>query len=107
MDNSFTSIPLVEDLLGEKTTILTLVSYILKQKKCVLLLSTMHHDDAVREDQEESWILCYFVMERSPGPSCTGVHMQATHPMMANALKVLLPFTTSYMCEIGFSAILE
>ncbi|KRX33046.1 hypothetical protein T05_13239, partial [Trichinella murrelli] len=25
---------------------LTLVSYILKRKKCVLLLSTMHHDDA-------------------------------------------------------------
>ncbi|KRZ84638.1 hypothetical protein T08_6463 [Trichinella sp. T8] len=31
---------------------LTLVSYILKRKKCVLLLSTMHHDDAVNEDQE-------------------------------------------------------
>ncbi|KRX43794.1 hypothetical protein T05_13414 [Trichinella murrelli] len=27
---------------------LTLVSYILKRKKCVLLLSTMHHDDARR-----------------------------------------------------------
>ncbi|KRX75177.1 hypothetical protein T06_5643 [Trichinella sp. T6] len=31
---------------------LTLVSYILKRKKCVLLLSTMHHNDAVNDDQE-------------------------------------------------------
>ncbi|KRZ70205.1 hypothetical protein T10_7534 [Trichinella papuae] len=99
MDNFFTSIPLAEDLLGKKTTIvgtllknkkevpaelteargrevdsslfcfdqqLTLVSYIPKRKNCVLLLPTMHYDDAVREDQEESRILCYLIMERSP-----------------------------------------
>ncbi|KRY45567.1 hypothetical protein T03_2938 [Trichinella britovi] len=37
---------------------LTLVSYILKRKKCVLLLSTMHHDDAVNEDQEGKADIC-------------------------------------------------
>ncbi|KRZ48414.1 hypothetical protein T02_4322 [Trichinella nativa] len=30
----------------------TLVSYIQKRMKCVWLMSTMHHDDAVNEDQE-------------------------------------------------------
>ncbi|XP_003379894.1 hypothetical protein Tsp_03543 [Trichinella spiralis] len=56
-----------EDLLAKKTTIvgtlwrnkkevpseLTEVrGYIQKRMKCVLLMSTMHHDDAVNEDQE-------------------------------------------------------
>ncbi|KRZ47793.1 PiggyBac transposable element-derived protein 4 [Trichinella nativa] len=100
MDNFFTSIPLAEDLLAKKTTIvgtlrrnkkevpselteargrevgsslfcfdrqLTLVSYIPKRKKCVLLLSTMHHDDAVNEDQEGKPDIVLFYNETKSG----------------------------------------
>ncbi|KRX60111.1 hypothetical protein T09_14514 [Trichinella sp. T9] len=46
---------------------LTLVSYILKRKKCVLLLSTMHHDDAVNEDQERKADIVLFYNETKSG----------------------------------------
>ncbi|KRX26647.1 PiggyBac transposable element-derived protein 4 [Trichinella nelsoni] len=105
MDNFFTSIPLAEDLLAKKTTIvgtlrrkkkevpselteargrevgsslfcfdrqLTLVSYIPKRKKSVLLLSTMHHDDAVYEDQEGKPDIVLFYNETKSGTSLYG-----------------------------------
>ncbi|KRY50270.1 PiggyBac transposable element-derived protein 4 [Trichinella britovi] len=46
---------------------LTLVSYIPKRKKCVLLLSTMHHDDAVNEDQEGKPDIVLFYNETKSG----------------------------------------
>ncbi|KRX51943.1 hypothetical protein T09_10721 [Trichinella sp. T9] len=46
---------------------LTLVSYILKRKKCVLLLSTMHHDDAANEDQERKPDIVLFHNETKSG----------------------------------------
>ncbi|KRY02798.1 hypothetical protein T03_8713, partial [Trichinella britovi] len=46
---------------------LTLVSYILKRKKCVLLLSTMHHNDAVNEDQEKKADIVMFHSETKSG----------------------------------------
>ncbi|KRY27084.1 hypothetical protein T01_2762 [Trichinella spiralis] len=46
---------------------LTFVSYILKRKKCVLLLSTMHHDDAVNEDQERKADIVLFYNETKSG----------------------------------------
>ncbi|KRZ82872.1 hypothetical protein T08_13600 [Trichinella sp. T8] len=43
---------------------LTLVSYILKRKKCVLLLSTMHHDDAFTLKTQNVWeIFCKWFLE--------------------------------------------
>ncbi|KRX43875.1 hypothetical protein T05_13075 [Trichinella murrelli] len=46
---------------------LTLVSYILKRKNCVLLLSTMHHDEAVRENQQGKPDLVLFCNEMKSG----------------------------------------
>ncbi|KRZ83565.1 hypothetical protein T08_15728 [Trichinella sp. T8] len=42
-------------------------NYILKRKKCVLLLSTMHHDDAVNEDQERKADIVLFYNETKSG----------------------------------------
>ncbi|KRZ01763.1 PiggyBac transposable element-derived protein 4 [Trichinella zimbabwensis] len=100
MDNFFISIPLAEDLLAKRTTIvgtlrrnkkevpsemtetrgrevssslfcfdwqLTLVSYIPKRKKCVLLLSTMHHDDAVSAEHEGKPDIVLFYNETKSG----------------------------------------
>ncbi|KRY27026.1 hypothetical protein T01_9229 [Trichinella spiralis] len=68
-----------EDLLAKKTTIvgtlwrnkkevpseLTEVrGYIQKRMKCVLLMSTMHHDDAVNEDQERKQDIIKLMKQR-------------------------------------------
>ncbi|KRX53404.1 hypothetical protein T09_12335 [Trichinella sp. T9] len=44
---------------------LTLVSYILKRKKCVLLLSTMHHDDAFTLKTQYKYIRAAFGINSS------------------------------------------
>ncbi|KRY35040.1 hypothetical protein T01_15152 [Trichinella spiralis] len=46
---------------------LTPVSYILKRKNCVLLLSTMHYDEAVRENQQGKLDLVLFYNEMKSG----------------------------------------
>ncbi|KRZ39520.1 hypothetical protein T4C_10062 [Trichinella pseudospiralis] len=44
---------------------LTLLSYIPKRRKCVLLLSTMHHDDALSAEHEANQTSFCFTIKRS------------------------------------------
>ncbi|KRZ18955.1 hypothetical protein T4B_11497 [Trichinella pseudospiralis] len=74
-DNLFMSIPVTEDLLAKKTTTVGTLQKNKKEvpseltelhsetKKCVLLFSTIHHDDAVRTDQEEKTDIVLFYSE--------------------------------------------
>ncbi|KRX18129.1 hypothetical protein T07_82 [Trichinella nelsoni] len=69
-----------KDLLAKKTTIVGTLRRNKKEvpselteamgrerKKCVLLLSTMHHDDAVNEDQERKADVVLFYNETKSG----------------------------------------
>ncbi|KRX51518.1 hypothetical protein T09_13270 [Trichinella sp. T9] len=66
-------IPLAEDLLAsDRKHVRKVVRYIMKRHQYILLLSTMHHNDAKK------------MMCRCCKPSSTGKHKQATHPTVTN-----------------------
>ncbi|KRX14392.1 hypothetical protein T07_11571 [Trichinella nelsoni] len=94
-----------------------MVSYIMKRHQSILLLSTMHYNDAKRngekgnpdETKSRMWksgntvLLRDKIRCRCCKPSSTGKHKQATHPTVANdALLQCVRFRgTTLLVECG------